>query len=227
MTMIPLSPLAATGAPSAWPALCEGLEEVCAEGPRDMASALVFALARLPQDDRPVLAAMTTHWLHEQGKPYGPGLSAGLAGAALGAGALILVSGKTEAEMLWAMEQALRSGAVRGVLGGVEGATLAQSRRLSFAADEGEAYAVLLRRTSGGLNAARRRWKITTLASEGGRYDPRAPGRFRLQAELTRSRSERPGVFRLEQDDETHRLRLADRLAGDGLGEHGRTGLAA
>ena len=78
-----------------------------------------------------------------------------------------------------------------------------------------------------GLSAARRRWSITTLKGAINRDDPRAPGGFALAAELTRSRSERPGSWRLEQDDETYRLRLADRLAGDGLGERGRTGLAA
>ena len=211
---------------SAWPALCAGLEEVCAGGPRDMAAALVFALGRLPESDaRPVLAAASHDWLHEQGRPHGPGFSsAGLGSRRAG---LVLVSGRGEADMLWVMEQALRSGAVCAVVGAVETATLAQTRRLAFAADEGQASGILLRRTAGGLNAARRRWRIATLESVSDRHDPRAPGRFRLEAELTRSRSERPCVFRLEQDDETHRLRLADRLAGDGLVERGRTGLAA
>ena len=222
------SPFVSAAVPSAmgWPALAEGLEEVCAQGIRDMAGAFVFALSRLPDaDDRPVMAAVTAAWLHEHGRPHGPGFQAG--GLARRRDGLVLVSGRTEGEMLWAMEQGLRSGAVSAVLGAVEGASLAQTRRLEFAARDGQAVGVLLRRTSGGLNAARRRWRVTTLESVPDRHDPRAPGRFRLDAELTRSRTERPGVFRLEQDDETHRLRLADRLAGDGLVERGQTGLAA
>lgn len=206
--------------------LSEGLEEVCAAGTRDMAGAFVFALARLPGcDHRPVLMAMSRPWRGEHGRPYGPGFGgAGLEDQAQG---LILAATSSEAEALWVMEQALRSGAVSAVLGAVEGATLAQTRRLEFAARDGAAASVLLRRTQGGLTAARRRWRVTTLASFGATWNERAPGGFRLEAELVRSRTERPGVWRLEQDDETHRLRLADRLAGDGLGERGRAGLAA
>jgi protein ImuA len=210
----------------ACPTLSEGLEEVCAAGGRDMAGALVFALARSPEaEERPVLMAITRAWRSESGRPYGPGFhTAGVGERARG---LILVAVSTEAEALWVMEQSLRSGAVSAVLGTIESASLAQTRRLEFAARDGAAAAVLLRRTQGGLNAARRRWRITTLASSGAAHDPRAPGGFRLAAELLRSRTERPGVWRLEQDDETYRLRLADRLAGDGLGERGRAGLAA
>jgi protein ImuA len=143
-----------------------------------------------------------------------------------GAG-LVLADGRTEGELLWIMEQALRSGAVSAALSTVEAASLAQTRRLEFAARDGAAVGVLLRRTGGGLSAARRRWRISTLPSPGDPYDVKAPGGFRLCAELTRSRTERPGSWKLEQDDETYRLRLADRLAGDGLGERGRAGLAA
>lgn len=210
----------------ACPALSEGLEEVCAAGQRDMAGALVFALARLSEaDDRPVLMAVTRAWRGESGRPYGPGFRT--SGVGRRAAGLVLAAVQTEVEALWAMEQGLRSGAVSAVLGTIEGATLAQTRRLEFAARDGACAGVLLRRTQGGLNAARRRWRITTRASEAGLYDERAPGGVRVEAELLRSRTERPGVWRLEQDDETYRLRLADRLAGDGLGDRGRTGLAA
>ncbi|CAN5420803.1 hypothetical protein BH09PSE1_BH09PSE1_25270 [soil metagenome] len=210
----------------ACPTLSEGLEEVCAAGTRDMAGAMVFALARLPETDhRPVLMAVSRSWRGEHGRPYGPGFRA--AGVERRGAGLVLAAVSSEVEALWVMEQALRSGAVAAVLGAVEGATLAQTRRLEFAARDGAAAGVLLRRTQGGLNAARRRWRVTTLASYGASHNDRAPGGFRLEAELVRSRTERPGVWRLEQDDETHRLRLADRLAGDGLGERGRTGLAA
>jgi protein ImuA len=206
--------------------LSEGLEEVCAARTRDMAGALSFALARtLETDERPVLMAVSRSWRSEHGQPYGPGFDA--AGLGKRASGLVMAAVSTEAEALWVMEQSLRSGAISVVLGTVEGASLAQTRRLEFAARDGGSAGVLLRRTQGGLNAARRRWRITTLESFGASWNDRAPGGFRLDAELLRSRTERPGVWRLEQDDETHRLRLADRLAGDGLGERSRTGLAA
>lgn len=204
--------------PEGWPALARGLEEVCAAAMRDMAAAFVFSLGRLADTDRrPVALVATRAWRGEQGLPHGPGLS----GASVGRD-LLLVLGRTEAEALWAMEQGLRSGSLAAVIGTVEGANLAQTRRLEFAARDGEAVCTLLRQTSGGLNAARRRWRISAAPSAPDPDDERAPGRFRLRAELTRSRMERPGVWKLEQDDETHRLRLADRLAGDGLVEKRR-----
>ncbi|CAN5293552.1 hypothetical protein BH10PSE2_BH10PSE2_22490 [soil metagenome] len=204
----------AISSPSVWPALSQGLEEVWAGQVRDMAGAFVFSLSRLAaKDTRPVLVAAGRAWRAEQGRPYGPGLG----NAGLRETRLILVEGRTEADLLWTMEQALRSGAVSAVVGTVETASLAQTRRLEFAARDGEASAILLRQTQGGLNAARRRWRVTTLESIPDPADPRAPGGYRLKAELTRSRTERPGIWIVEQDDETHRLRLADRLAGDGL----------
>ena len=200
-----------------------GLEEVCAAGPRDMAAALAFVLSRVGRDDGRGAALIATRaWIGEHGRPYGPGLA--VWGRCDG---FVLVTTRTPTETLWAMEQALRSGGLGVVLGAVDTAELAQTRRLDFAGRAGASSGVLLRARAGDLSAARRRWRITTKASVPGLDDPRAPGRATLSAELTRSRTERPGTWMLEQDDETYRLRLADRLAGDGLGERGRAGLAA
>lgn len=199
--------------------LSEGLEEVCAAGARDMAAALAFTLGRAAAGQgRGVVMSATRAWLGENGRPYGPGLAGFQAGDGF-----VLVETRTEALALWVMEQALRSGGAALVIGTVDGAELAQTRRLEFAARDGGCSGLLLRARSGDLSAARRRWRITTLASKGDAFDDRAPGRMTIRAEMTRSRMERPGVWMLEQDDETHRLRLADRLAGDGLGPIGRT----
>ena len=199
------------------------LEEACAPLPRDVAAALLFALSRRREgDERPVLMTAPRAWFVEYGRPYGPGL-AGIP--------LILAPAATLAEALWAMEQGLRSGAVSLGLGAVEGATLAQTRRLDFAAKQGEAVGLILSRAQAGLSAARRRWRISTRASAADPEDDRAPGPSRLLAELTRGRGERPGAWMLEQDDETHRLRLADRLADFGppsiAGTGAPSGLAA
>ena len=209
--------------PESFPEVAAPLEEACAPTPRDMAATLLFALSRRrPGDGRPVLMAATRAWFSEHGRPYGPGLSGT---------ALILTPVSTAAEALWTLEQALRSGAVSLALGAVDGATLAQTRRLDFAAKEGDSIGLMLPRHEGGLSAARRRWRITGALSTADVEDPRAPGRARLMAEMTRGRGQRPGVWMLEQDDETHRLRLADRLAGFGpasiAGTGATSGLAA
>lgn len=217
-----MSPFPAAS-PEPFPEVAAPLEEACAPTPRDMAATLLFALSRRATDDpRPVLIAATKAWFAEYGRPYGPGL----AGAAV-----IVTPVSTAAEALWTLEQALRSGAVSLALGAVDGASLAQTRRLEFAAKAGDSVGLMLPRHAGGLSAARRRWRIATALSAPDMDDPRAPGRTRLIAEMTRSRGERPGAWMMEQDDETHRLRLADRLAGFGpppiAGTGAATGLAA
>ena len=192
--------------PERFPEAAAPLEEACAPLPRDMGAALAFALSRRPvADARPVLLALTRAWLGEYGRPF----ASGLAGPPP-----ILVRATTPAEVLWALEQGLRSGAVSLALGAVGDATLAQSRRLEFAARHGGAVGVTLSRRLDGLSAARRRWRVSTLVGAGDPDDPRAPGPARRGVELVRARGERPGAWILEQDDETHRLRLADRLAG-------------
>jgi protein ImuA len=208
--------LAPALSPDLYPGRPAPLEEACAAGPRDMAALLLFALSRRVEDDRrPVLMTAPRAWFAEHGRPYGPG-AAGVS--------LILAPTTTPTEALWTLEQALRSGAVALALGAVDGASLAQSRRLEFAARQGEAVGLVLPRGLDGLSAARRRWRISTLGSAADADDPRAPGPARLTAELVRGRGERPGAWKLEQDDETHRLRLADRLAGDGLAAIGHAG---
>lgn len=209
--------------PEPFPEAAAPLEEACAPTPRDMAATLLFALSRRAEGDgRPVLIAAPRAWFGENGRPYGPGL----AGAAL-----ILTPVSTAAEALWVLEQGLRSGAVSLAVGAVDGASLAQTRRLDFAARDGGSVGLMLPRHGGGLSAARRRWRVTAALSAPDADDPRAPGKTRLIAEMTRGRGERPGAWMMEQDDETHRLRLADRLAGFGpppiAGTGAATGLAA
>ena len=54
------------------------------------------------------------------------------------------------------------AGAVALALGAIDGATLAQTRRLEFAARHGQSTGVLLPRRLDGLSAARRRWRGLT-----------------------------------------------------------------
>lgn len=203
-------------APHPFPDLPAPLEEAWAPAPRDVAATFAFALSRRPVDDaRPVLVAATAAWLNEHGRPYGPGL---------GDVRLLLTRVRREVDALWAMEQALRSGAVALTVGAIHGAALTQTRRLEFAARQGGATALLLPRDLDGLSAAARRWRITAESGAADPDDPRAPGATRLCAELVRARNGRPGRWTLEQDDETHRLRLADRLADRGQAPIARTG---
>ena len=142
----------------------------------------------------------------------------GLAGLGLDPARVLQVRAEREMEALWALEEALKSGAARGAVATVEQPSLVATRRLDFAAREGRATGVLLRvGPPAGLSAARLRWRLASAPSGAQPFDPRAPGGVRLRAELTRRRDGPLGAWDLEQDDETHRLGLAAGLADHGL----------
>lgn len=217
MLHTPLSP----PEPDDYPTPAPMLEEVAAARPADRAAAFAFALARLVEGDRrPVAAVLPQAFLAEYGRPCPHGARALR-------DCLILITPRDRLDALWSMEQAARSGAFAGVIGAVEEATLTQTRRLDLAAREGGAVTVLLRGQGNGLSAARRRWRIAAAPSAPNPLDPEAPGAMRLTAELVRRRDGSPATWWMEQDDATDRLRLAGRLAGDGLVADRRTVAAA
>jgi protein ImuA len=135
---------------------------------------------------------------------------------------LIWVRAQKEDQALWALEEALKSGAAAGGLATVEHPAFVATRRLEFAARTGEARGVLVRASlAEDLSAARRRWRIAARPSSLGPFDAAAPGSVRLRAELTRRRDGPPGAWDLEQDDETGRLHLDAGLADHGVDEGG------
>ena len=214
---IRLQPLASVD-PAAFPWACEPLEEVAAAEPADLAAALGFAMARLAarldRDRRPVALVATPLWSRERGHPFSPGLAAW----GLGPERLIWVRAAREDTALWALEEALKSGAVAGALAGLAAPSLVATRRLDFAARAGGALGVVLRaQPEGDLSAARRRWRIQARPSGPAAFDPAAPGPARLRAQLTRRRDGPPGAWDLEQDDATGGLRLVAGLADHGL----------
>jgi protein ImuA len=145
----------------------------------------------------------------ESGLPHGPGLAAfGLAAARL-----ILVEAKRPAEVLWAMEEGLRSAALAVVVGEAAAADLSASRRLQLAAEACGATALLLRiGQRGGASAALTRWHIA--AEPGGLLRPA------WQVRLLRCRGGMPkggdgaAAWRLEWDEQALSFRLAAALAG-------------
>jgi protein ImuA len=226
---LPLRPAKAADSSLA-PAWAAQLEEVAAAHAPDWGAAFAFALDRITTrpDPRPLALVGAKAWLNERGRPYARGLER------LGAQAdrLLMIVVDREAQALWALEEVLKSGAVCGAIGTLEQTPFVAGRRLDFAAREGRAMGVLLRaKAVEDLSAARVRWRISAAPSAADPYDDKAPGPMRMTAEVVRRRDGPPAVFEWEesdaQDTAAPRLRLAPRLAGDGLVEAGRTPFAA
>lgn len=98
-------------------------------------------------------------WCRRDRGLYGPGL----ASFGLGAERLIVVCGRTNIDVLWAMEEGLHSGRLVAVLGEMRKATPTALRRLQLAAEVGDMTALLLcsTRTTVVHSPAVTRWRVT------------------------------------------------------------------
>lgn len=193
----------------------KGLEDVQVEDAAGMAAGLAFLIARQAEGDARLVAFVAPRfWLAERGRPFAHGLQR----LGVSPDRVLVATPRNEAESLWALEEALRSGAAALAVGAVEGASLVATRRLDLIARGSGAAAALIRTTPArDLSAARRRWRITPELSAPHPWDGKASGPARWRALLERSRDGAHGEAILEFDDETHRLRLVDGLADHGV----------
>jgi protein ImuA len=159
----------------------------------------------------------------ERGRLYGPGLAA----MGIAAERTVMVTAAREKDLLWALEEALTSGAFGAVVGalGKEERLYAfpQSRRLKLRSSETATLLLLLRHwQSGGATAANGRWRVTALSSRspGKHGDFSLPGPSRLQLRLERMASLPPQSWEIEFYATRH-LHMAPLL------EHGPAGSAS
>ncbi len=126
---------------------------------------------------------------------------------------LTVVKATRDTDVLWAMEEALRSSSFVAVLGELKEISMTASRRLQLAAEENDALTILLRPATKTprLSAAVQRWRIMATPSH-----PRGfaamlnePGNACWKTTLFRSRGGTPGAWLLEWCDETDHLALA------------------
>lgn len=179
------------------------LSEVFAAGVVD-AAAVGFVLSQLPASDGPVLWVQDRLSCRESGRPYMPGLPDL---------SVLRVEVGRPVDVLWAMEEGLRCGALRGVIGEVWGndraVSFTASKRLAMRAEAAGVPCWLLRRAaSTDLSAARDRWRIGALPSMILDSDPAAPGVAQWQVELFRSRRAKPGLWAACYDSATGRVGL-------------------
>ncbi len=142
----------------------------------------------------------TLLWLARDDDLYPPGLVR----YGIGPGQLLVVSGlRRQEDMLWAMEEALRCRAVRGVvaegggMAGRGGVGLAAGRRLMLAAEGTGVLGLVLsrragKRRRGGVGVAVSRWRVS--AVPGGQEGSGGP-ETRWRVELLHCRGGRPGEW--------------------------------
>lgn len=142
-----------------------------------------------------VLWCLRPRAVFDAGHLHGPGL----AQFGLDPGRLIIAQARSDQDLLWAMEEGLRSGRPAVVLGEVGEVGLAATRRLQLAAEMGGVTALLLRRRAARRNSsvAVTRWRVTH-APSGDAFPAGAisPGCWRL--DLVRCRGGAPKSWLVE-----------------------------
>jgi len=200
------------------------LHEAVPESAREEGAAAGFAVAlalrrlgslREADAGRPVFWVARRDGLQEAGMLSGRGL----AGLGADPGRFLLAAGRTDADVLWALEEAVRSGAVALAVGEVEAADLVATRRLSLAAREHGVPVLLLRSARAlGPSTARTRWRVASAPSRPQPFAQHAPGVPRWRVALEKGWAERPQEWIVEWDDEACRFHnaaaLADRAPG-------------
>lgn len=108
----------------------------------------------------------TVLWITRQPELYGPGLAAfGLAPERL-----VVVHAGHETDVLWALEEGLRTRGLAAVIGELHALDLTAGRRLQLAAEAGGGTGIVLRPadTMGGAGAACSRWRVQAAPSSCG-----------------------------------------------------------
>lgn len=201
-----------------------GLQEIAVTNPRDHAAATGFCLAllaRLHQSDASsaaILWCQNTEAMREHGRPYGHGLRA----LGLDPDRIVLAAARRDAEVLWTMEEGLRTPGLSAVVGEVSGLDFTAGKRLSLAAREGGVAGLAVRRVDGLPSAARMCWRIAPLPAAPHPWNPRAAAAPRWQVELVRARAEgsgtsKPGAWTMEWNSETRRFHLVAAMADRSL----------
>lgn len=196
----------------------QGIHEIAETRHGDMAAAVGFVLAALGTAEMTCPGAPTL-WVTQHGlqREHGRLLHGGARAINAPALPVLHVSARRATEALWAVEEALSSGAIGRIVAELGDADFTATRRLALMAGRHGVPAVLLMpHTREGTSAAAARWRIAAAPSAPNRLDPRAPGnaRWRVTLERCRAAPHRAGEeILMEFCDETLRLHLVSAMA--------------
>jgi protein ImuA len=156
----------------------------------------------------PLFLVVPAYGFREYGRLHGHGLRA----LGLDPARLILVETSHRKETLWAIEEALHSGAPAAIAGVIDKLDLRTSQRLHLAATDCGLPLFLLRPSQNlEASAAATRWRVGTAEAARDRFGLITRPRWHLR--LERCRNGRPGEWVVEYDHVAHRFSLAATLA--------------
>lgn len=201
----PKAPMGAVSLPGA------SLHEIWAQKPQDHAAASGLLLAALKENDAPFLWVTSRMFAREYGLPYGPGLKA----VGIDPSRLLLVQCLCQQDVLWTLEEGLKSSSLSAVVGEVGPMELNASRRLLLMAREHNSRALLLMRAETmPSTAAYSRWRAASTPSHADMFDARAPGQTLIEAQLVKHRGgKRPIKHTVEHSHATDHLPLVTPMA--------------
>lgn len=170
-----------------------------------------FVLSHLAGRTGPILWVQDRLSRREAGRPYLAGMSSALP--------VLGIEVSHPRDVLWAMEEALGTSALAGVIGEIWGdppvLSFTATKRLALRAETHGVPAWLVRRAAtADLSAARERWRVASLPASADPDDARAPGAPVWQAELFRSRDGAPGSWVARPDARTGRIQFDHARAG-------------
>ena len=115
---------------------------------------------------------------------------------------ILFVDLQKERDVLWAMEEALKCGALSAVVGEMQELSFTASRRLQLVVEQSQVTGFIIRRNYNNPNttACVTRWKITPLPSESEDNLP-GIGFPRWNVELLKVRNGKPGSWQMEWVD--------------------------
>jgi protein ImuA len=144
-------------------------------------------------------------WVARQAELYGPGL----ARFGLAPERLILVQAGSESDLLWAMEEGLRTPGLTAVVGELHALDLTAARRLQLAAEAGGGTGLALRpeESQTGAGAACSRWRVKAWPS--GQEEEAGWTCWRLALERCRGVAGAPADWIVECRDATGDFALA------------------
>jgi len=155
-----------------------------------------------------IVFILPTYGLGPYGRLHGHGLRA----LGLDLSRLILIETARRKDTLWAIEEALHSGAPATIAGIVDQLDLKTSQRLQLAATDAGLPLFLLRPAQNlESSAASTRWRVGTAEAARDRFGLIMRPRWHLR--LERARNGRPGEWVVEYDHVAHRFSLAAALA--------------